>query len=286
MSVCFGFVWGTFIINLDRFITSSIKKNGDESKKLSFSENFFCRLTEIGHAMPRFIIALIIGLVISKPIELRLFKSDIDKNLIKNQQKLIKQKEKPIEEKYDSLIAPLKEDLKNLIKIRKEQIDDNRKELKKLRNDRSEEVSGTGGSGESGIGKIAEEKKDIYKDAKSEFDELKKENNAQKEKIEKKIKYHETEKRKELDKNQELIKKHMSDGLLSKIKALSNLAKENVTVWWTNILIICLICLIEMAPVFVKILSERGPYDALLDYFNKEIMFRADLDTENMRDEN
>ena len=263
MSVCFGFVWGAIIINLDRFITSSIKKTGDESKNLSFSEKFFCWFTEIGHAMPRFIIALIIGLVISKPIELRLFKSEIDENLFKNQQILLKQKEESIKKKYDSIIGSLKEELKKLDE-----------KVEKSKNDFLDELNGNlnNSTGIRGFGGIAKQKKELFEGAKKEFNQLKKE-----------VKKHETEYKTELIKNQKLIKENTGNGLLSKIKVLSNLTEENITVWWTNILIICLICLIEMAPVFVKIISDRGPYDALLDCINKEIMFRADRDTENMK---
>ena len=60
MSVLFGLIWGLLIFNLDRFIVSTIKKR----------DNFW---QEFLQASPRIILALIIAVVISKPLELKIF---------------------------------------------------------------------------------------------------------------------------------------------------------------------------------------------------------------------
>ena len=74
MAVFFGLVWGLLIFNLDRFIVSTIKKR----------DSFWKELLQ---ASPRIILALIIAVVISKPLELKIFEKEIDQVLLerKNQ---------------------------------------------------------------------------------------------------------------------------------------------------------------------------------------------------------
>ena len=64
-SIGFGFIWGLLIFNLDRFIVSTIKKRG------SFMDEFI-------QATPRLILAVIIAVVISTPLELKIFQKEID----------------------------------------------------------------------------------------------------------------------------------------------------------------------------------------------------------------
>jgi len=64
VAVLIGLIWGFMIFNLDRFIVMSIKKTDNFSKEL---------LT----ALPRILLALIISLVVAKPLEIRIFKDRI-----------------------------------------------------------------------------------------------------------------------------------------------------------------------------------------------------------------
>ena len=73
----FGLIWGLLIFNLDRFIVSTIKKNDSKWK-------------EFLQAFPRLILAMIIAIVISKPLELKIFEKEINQVLLteKNQMTL------------------------------------------------------------------------------------------------------------------------------------------------------------------------------------------------------
>ena len=62
IAVAFGIVWGLLIFNLDRFIVSTIKKQ----------DNFWKELLQ---ASPRIILAMIIAVVISKPLEMKIFEN-------------------------------------------------------------------------------------------------------------------------------------------------------------------------------------------------------------------
>jgi hypothetical protein len=64
----FGILWGLIIFNLDRFIVSTFRK--------SDSGSFWKRLyKELFQASPRIILAVIIAIVISKPIEIKIFET-------------------------------------------------------------------------------------------------------------------------------------------------------------------------------------------------------------------
>ncbi|NNK80907.1 MAG: DUF4407 domain-containing protein, partial [Flavobacteriales bacterium] len=80
IAIAFGFVWGLLIFNLDRFIVSSIKKQDN-------------KMDEFMQAAPRILLAVIIAVVISKPLELKIFEKEIDRVLLeqKNEMTLVNQ---------------------------------------------------------------------------------------------------------------------------------------------------------------------------------------------------
>ncbi|HEU4472129.1 MAG TPA: DUF4407 domain-containing protein, partial [Flavisolibacter sp.] len=47
-------------------------------------------------------------------------------------------------------------------------------------------------------------------------------------------------------------------------KALSDLSKEESSVWWTSLLLSLLIILIEIGPILSKLIMPVGPYDIAL----------------------
>ena len=64
-AIFFGLIWGALIFNLDRFIVSTIKKQ----------DNF---IKELIQALPRILLAVIIAVVIAKPLELKIFEKEIN----------------------------------------------------------------------------------------------------------------------------------------------------------------------------------------------------------------
>lgn len=68
VAVLFGILWGALIFNLDRYIVSSIRKEG----------KFW---NEFGLALPRLVLAVLISVVITKPIEIELFDNQINAEL-------------------------------------------------------------------------------------------------------------------------------------------------------------------------------------------------------------
>jgi TM2 domain-containing membrane protein YozV/uncharacterized coiled-coil protein SlyX len=80
-SVIFGIIWGLIIFNIDRFIISSTGK-GDGTEEITWKE--------FKGALPRLFMGAIIALTISKPVEIRMFKTEID---IKLHEKQIEQQQ-------------------------------------------------------------------------------------------------------------------------------------------------------------------------------------------------
>ncbi|WP_432711852.1 DUF4407 domain-containing protein [Pedobacter sp.] len=67
-AIFFGLLWGLAIFNMDRYIVASIDKNASTWK-------------QIGQATPRILLAIMIGIVISRPLELKIFDKEIKERL-------------------------------------------------------------------------------------------------------------------------------------------------------------------------------------------------------------
>lgn len=67
VAICFGIFWGILIFNLDRFIVNTMYSDG----KVTISWQ------EIKSGLPRIILAIFLGIVISYPLELKIFDDEI-----------------------------------------------------------------------------------------------------------------------------------------------------------------------------------------------------------------
>ena len=101
-------IWGMIIFNLDRFIVSTVK--GDGTEKITPAE--------WGAMLPRLIMAIIIGLTISAPLETYIFQKEITREWSRVQNKLSQNRQNELELKYakenkniDSLARVAQKDL-------------------------------------------------------------------------------------------------------------------------------------------------------------------------------
>ncbi|MGK6352466.1 DUF4407 domain-containing protein [Parapedobacter sp. DT-150] len=67
-ALLFGLLWGLAIFNMDRYIVSSINKNASGFRQLL-------------QATPRILLAILIGIVIARPLELKVFDKEIREQL-------------------------------------------------------------------------------------------------------------------------------------------------------------------------------------------------------------
>jgi len=142
VALVFGILWGLMIFNLDRYIVMSIKKKDKPLK-------------EFGMAMPRLVLAVLIAFVIAKPLELKLFQSEINAELVLMEQERYKEQEDMMRTRY----LPEMERIQTEIATINDQIEAKRTTRNELNQMAIQEADGTGGSGQKNLGPIYKAKK-------------------------------------------------------------------------------------------------------------------------------
>ena len=79
VTIPISLVWALIVFNLDRFIVSSTGK-GDGDSTIS--------LKELGNATPRLIMAILLGLTISAPLETKIFSREIEREWVDTKKQL------------------------------------------------------------------------------------------------------------------------------------------------------------------------------------------------------
>jgi hypothetical protein len=242
LAIPLSLLWGCIIFNLDRYIVSTMRMN--ESKWREFLKS-----------TPRLLIAFLIAIVISKPLEIKMFDSEIETYLNKEKIELSYN----VGKKYSS-------DLR-LLESKKLLLESDFQKQLRLRDKYYEEYkcecTGTCGTKIKGYGEECKSREKRYKLFLSELET----NKLKKDSI---IKLHSVEERKikELVEKEILIIKANSYGLFDKIRALNSIDK------FASIFILLIFIMVETAPLLTKLLSQKGPYDNLvLEY---ELRFELD----------
>ena len=114
-SIFFGLIWGLLIFNLDRYIVSTIKKTGNA-------------IDELIQASPRVLLAVIIAVVISKPLELKIFEKEINQVLLEQKNELTLANKTQLAEQFTPSIDGLNNDILNL----QQQIDTKEAEVNQI----------------------------------------------------------------------------------------------------------------------------------------------------------
>lgn len=251
LALFFGMIWGLAIFNMDRYIVASIDKSASTK-------------VQIWQATPRILLAIMIGLVISRPLELKIFDKEIKQRLnvsyLNGQRAKIDTLNKAFGKKYTLEIAKLNE-----VKAQRDSLNaaikaDRQKLNYEIFGNKTNETSGI-----MGYGPYAKRKEEELKQRQQSLDTLTKKV-AQMEKF--------VENRKEFDglMSEKLYTTKQLDSLSSiagfadRNWALGQLSynvdgsRDNNTamaVTFIGLLFIFFECL----PVFVKLMSSSGPYD-------------------------
>lgn len=236
----FGIVWGLLIFNLDRFIVSTIRKRD------TFSSEFL-------QASPRIILAIIIAIVISKPLEIKIFEKEINTVLLKEKNALALNNKKEVANYFQSDLDKNKSEIDSL----KSEIAKKEKEVNSLYETYITEAEGTKGTMKLGKGPVFKEKIAKHDLAKKELDTLRKSNFAKIEEKEKKAKTLQADLDKKVTETQPVI--DAFDGLMARINALNKLPLL------PSLFIMLLFLAIETSPIIAKLLSPKGEYDFKLE---------------------
>lgn len=236
VALFFGLIWGLLIFNLDRFIVSTIKKRDS-------------KWSELAQATPRIILAIIIAVVISKPLELKLFEKEINQVLLTEKNQMTLDNKAQIAKQYTPEIEKTTGEITQL----KADIAKKESETNALYETYIAEAEGRKGTLLIGKGPVYKEKREKHDAALAELQQLKTDNA-------KKINEKEVAivnliaSQKESESNTQPIISNF-DGLMARINALGRLPLL------PSLFIFLLFLAIETSPIFAKLISPKGEYD-------------------------
>jgi hypothetical protein len=242
-AIAFGILWGLLIFNLDRYIVSSMRKEGRVGKELLM-------------ASPRILLAILISIVIAKPLELKIFEKEIQPELIVMEQQAYAKQEDQLKSRF----IPSSDSLKVEIEVLKAEVATKASKRDELLRIAQQEADGTGGSKKKNLGPIYKVKKADASAADAELVLLSARNESRIVSLEKRVSKNDSTMLGELA----ALEKTKVNGLAARIEALDRLTQQSSAIAWAHWFIILLFIALETAPVFVKLISSKGPYDNLL----------------------
>lgn len=239
----FGLVWGLMIFNLDRYIVLSMKRYGNLWRDLLV-------------ALPRLAMAVLLAVVISKPLELKIFEKEIEAELVQMEQEVYKQQEDRVKDRFAAQI----ESEKTRITALKAEIVAKTAARDTLARAAASEADGTGGSGLRNLGPIYRAKKADAELAQAELDKLLAIHLPQIQQHEQAIAALEAIRQGEVAR----LERSRYNGFAARIEALGRLTDKSAVLFYASIFIMLLFIAIETAPVLVKLISYRSPYDFVM----------------------
>lgn len=253
-SALFGLMWGLAIFNLDRYIVLSIDKSKNSGMQLL-------------QALPRILLAILIGIVISRPLELKIFDKEIKEHL---RVEYLKQQQAKIDTLNNTFESKYQVEYEQLTRI-KTQADSLESAIKTSRQQLNHEIFGTKTNETSGVlgyGPYAKMKESNLKKEEVFLDTLRN-----------RIQFKESQllvrKEKEGLLDQHILSDKSLDsavsiaGFADRNAALANLHKntdgtEDLSTKYAVAFISLLFIFFECLPVFVKLMSGKDTYDAAI----------------------
>ncbi|MDP4151582.1 MAG: DUF4407 domain-containing protein [Bacteroidota bacterium] len=245
-AIGFAIIWGLIIFNFDRFLVSTMRKYGVSRRK------------QILMALPRIALALLIGVTIARPLELKIFEKEIDVQVAENRHKKVLLNDSLLLAEGRNVLTTAGSERDRLM-ARKTGLEDT---LHRLQQAYVQEADGTGGSQRRGIDALTRLKQAAYQSAlQQDLPELAR--------LQQQIHYQDSLMQ-EANATREGKRKQYEEqvrsdvGFLERNKALSDLSDREGSVFRANLLISLLIILIEMGPILSKLIMSTGPYDLAL----------------------
>lgn len=307
VAVLAGALWALVIFNLDRMLIVSM------TRQLGWLRNVLT-------AVPRAVLAVVIGAIISVPLVLRIFQPEINAelprlhsdNLIAAQQKL--------DQEYADIASLQKQvdDLQSIasgqaqpavnadpdVQAAQKQVDTVQATYDKAAAAAQCELNGGCGTGVPGVGEAYRQAKDQADKARTELEQaqakLKTATDAATSRISTSSSANREaaqqqlgtlapalEQRKQARAARQATlgsSENNSEGLLARLEALNRLSRDNPTMRSASWALFLLFLLIEVLPVLVKLLAMVGPetlYDKLLRNEENTLESRATLDNDN-----
>lgn len=248
-SVGFAILWGLMIFNLDRYIVSSIKKTGTWWNQILM-------------AIPRLILATFLGIIISKPLELKIFEKEVNKQLNtiiqRNKTKLQAEMNGRIMQQSGPFDTEKKQIQAKTIAYQKS-YDSAAVELEKEILGKQSSLT----SGKVGYGTNAKRKAELKEQRRQDLENYQKQMAPRLEYLDKEVSKVYTNIEKERDKTE--IFEDQFNGFAARLQALDELGKNSAIIGVAAAFIMGLFITLEISPVLIKLISSVGPYDYLLE---------------------
>ena len=251
-----GVVWGLVIFNIDRFIVSSTGK-GDGTEKIT--------ATELAQSMPRLLLAILLGIVISAPLEIRILKPEIDAQLELEQNEYLAElnahTEAAFQKRKDETRGKIAAALDQLSE-RESYFESRRAEINAQRRSLELEAEGRTGSGVAGRGPAWRDKKDTLDQMTAEL-ERDRYRDAEKQKpVEDEIARWKAQLASLDDEHDAALASNVEqarhlDGLMKRIQISHEIGGV------VPLFILLLLLAIETGPIFFKMMVRKGAYDYL-----------------------
>lgn len=249
ISVGFAILWGLMIFNLDRYIVSSIKKTGTWWNQLLMS-------------VPRLILATFLGIIISKPLELKIFEKEVNKQL----NTIIQRNKTQLQAEMQGRILQQSGPFETEKKAIQTKIADYQRAYDSAAVELEKEILGkqsTLTSGKEGFGPNAKRKSELKEQRRLDLENYQQQ-------MQPRIAYLDSEISKvytniETERNKTETVENRFNGFAARLQALDELGKNSKTIAIAAAFIMGLFICLEISPVLVKLISSTGPYDYLLD---------------------
>lgn len=233
VSIPFSLLWAVLIFNLDRYIVSSFRKQGSPMR-------------EFRQALPRLLLAVGIALVVAKPLEMEVFRTEIRQVLGDR----LEERLAGVERAHAARMASLEARSAGARRLLDEAA---------ARRDRHYreyicECDGTCGTGIRGRGTECRTKELRYEASEREY-------TAERQRFDAEAALLVAEKSEQArihDEARRRVQDEFSSGFLARLNALNSLGTM------ASYAISLLLLLVEFSPVLAKLLGSEGPYDNLL----------------------
>ena len=245
----FAVVWGLMIFNLDRYIVSSIKKTGTWWNQILMS-------------VPRLILAAFLGIIISKPLELKVFEKEVNKQL----NTIIQRNKKQLQAEMNGRILQQSGPFETEKKEIQSKIADYQKSYDSASVELEKEILGTKTgltSGKEGYGPNAKRKAELKEQRRLDLENYQKQMQPRVEYLDKEISKVYSNLESERGKTEGIEDRF--NGFAARLQALDELGKNSNIIAVAAMFIMGLFICLEISPVLVKLISSAGPYDYLLE---------------------
>ena len=271
VSILFGMFWGFVIIfNLDRLIVNTMYSDGEVT--ISW--------LELKSGLPRIFLAIFLGIVISTPLEMKIFEDRINSQLVKDNLERTNETRKIAQEGNGTLI-----ERRNKLELELKDITDR---LATAERDLKEEEEGSSLSKKTGKGPIYEAKENLRDAIKKEKEDWMAAHEIELADLRDQIITNAKKTRADIKKGNE------EEGFCVRYEAFSNLTSikfcpyfpyfEIPKLFWVSLFITLLFVSIECAPTFMRMMVADGSYEKLLEAEKHKFRVMSDKRISDLND--